>query len=50
MSLLQPPQPAKLVIGVFLKERELFAEIAAHLAERFGDPDIVSAWMPFDFT
>lgn len=50
MSLLQPPQPAKMVIGVFLSEKRLFGEIVGHLTERFGKLDIVSAWMPFDFT
>jgi Domain of unknown function (DUF4416) len=50
MSLPQAPQPAKLIIGVFLKEKDLFKEIAEQLTDFFGELDIVSAWMPFDFT
>jgi hypothetical protein len=50
MSRPLPPQPAKLVIGTLLKERAIFAEIAAGLAARFGPSDLISPWIPFGYT
>jgi hypothetical protein len=50
MSLPRPPAPAKLVIGVLLKERSLFEELARRLASRFGPPDMISPWLPFGYT
>lgn len=50
MSRPLPPHPAKLVIGMLLRERELFAEMAAVLAARFGPPDLVSPWLAFGYT
>jgi len=42
--------PAKLVIGLFMKDRALFEPLAVDLAAGFGSVDIVSSWMPFDYT
>jgi hypothetical protein len=50
MSLPQPPQPAKLVIGALLKERALYPAVIADLEAAFGPMDLVSPWLPFDTT
>ncbi|RPJ71971.1 MAG: DUF4416 family protein [Desulfobacteraceae bacterium] len=50
MSLPRPPAPAKLVIGILLKERALFAELARRLSACFGPPDLISPWIPFGYT
>jgi hypothetical protein len=50
MSQPKIPEPAKLIIGVFLKNRELFSEIYEKLNKQFGPVDIVSAWFSFDYT
>jgi len=50
MSMPQRPEPAKLVVGVFLKDREIFPGIAQALAAAFGALDLVSPWMAFDYT
>ncbi len=50
MSRPLPAYPAKLVIGMLLKERAVFAELAARFADRFSPPDLVSPWFPFEYT
>ena len=50
MSLPQEPKPAKLIIGLFMKDKSLCESIAADLASAFGALDTVSAWIPFDYT
>ena len=50
MSKPQEPKPAKLVIGLFMKDRALFEPLAAELVSEFGPLDMVSPWMPFDYT
>lgn len=50
MSLPQPPKPAKLVVGFFLKEKPLAGDIARELQSHLGAVDMVSDWMGFDFT
>jgi len=50
MSIPREPKPAKLVIGLFMKDRSLFEELAAELVCEFGSLDMVSPWMPFDYT
>ncbi|CAB1081093.1 FIG00602555: hypothetical protein [Olavius algarvensis Delta 1 endosymbiont] len=50
MSNPREPMPAKLVIGLFMKDRALFAPLADDLAAGFGSVDIVSSWMAFDYT
>jgi len=50
MSVPHPPQPAKLVIGMLLARPDLFPALAAELEVAFGRMDLVSAWMPFDYT
>lgn len=50
MSLPQPPKPAKLVIGFFLKEKRLAVDVAKALVEKFGPVDMTSPWFPFNLT
>ena len=50
MSLPNPPSPAKLVIGMFMQNRELVVPIAEALEKRYGPIDIVSKWFSFDCT
>jgi len=50
MSQPVPPQPAKLVIGVFTNQKHLFKPVLSDLAEQFGEIDFISPWIPFDYT
>lgn len=50
MSHPQAPQPAKLVIGVFLKDKSLLQQAAESLQAAFGSIDMVSPWFAFDYT
>ena len=50
MSLPQAPKPAKLVIGLIMQDRSLFEPLAVELSAGYGPVDIVSSWMPFDYT
>ena len=50
MSRPQQPAPAKLVVGMFMRRRALFEVVSGELAAVYGDLDIVSPWMPFDYT
>ncbi len=50
MSLPQPPKPAKLVIGCFLKEKHLAVDVVKVLVEKFGPVDMTSPWFPFNLT
>jgi len=50
MSLPQPPQPAKLIVGLLLNDRSLLPELSEGLRSDFGDIDMVSPWFPFNYT
>lgn len=50
MSQLKPPNPAKLIIGAFMQEKDLFEPVARRLADRYGPIDLVSHWFSFDYT
>jgi hypothetical protein len=50
MSLPSPPAPAKLVIGFFVRDRHLAAAVIGRLVERFGQLDLISQWISFDYT
>ena len=50
MSRPAAPRPAKLVVGLFLKDKDLIGSVVADLQARFGALDLVSAWIPFDDT
>ncbi len=44
------PNPAKLIIGVFLKEKSLFVSLTQKLFQKFGSVDMASPWFCFNFT
>jgi hypothetical protein len=46
----QAPQPAKLVVGVFLQDKRLLQDVVRPLQSAFGAVDMVSPWFDFDFT
>ncbi len=50
MSQPQPPKPAKLLVGVLMKDKPLVERVAKNLVEKFGAIDQVSKWLPFDYT
>lgn len=50
MSIPRPPTPAKLIVGFFLRNRNLAGELVRDLEERLGAVDMVSPWFDFDFT
>jgi len=50
MSLPQDPKPAKLVIGLLMKDRRLLEPVAAELTAKFGSVDMISSWMSFNYT
>ena len=50
MSEPQTPKPAKLVIGVFTKNKTKIERLALELSAPFGQIDLVSAWMNFHYT
>jgi hypothetical protein len=50
MSIPQEPKPAKLVVGLIMKDRALFEPLGAELSAGFGSVDMVSAWLPFNYT
>jgi hypothetical protein len=50
MSQPAAPQAAKLIIGIFTRQRSLFASVMENLVDQFGEIDLMSAWMPFDYT
>jgi hypothetical protein len=50
MSTPKPPDPAKLVISLFMKDKEQLKPVFP-LLERIGGPsDLISRWLDFDFT
>ncbi len=50
MSTPGAPKPAKLVIGIILKQKGYIEQLADELAVRFGPVDIISQWFSFDYT
>ncbi|MCK5507678.1 MAG: DUF4416 family protein [Desulfobacterales bacterium] len=50
MSIPQSPKPAKLVAGLFMKEKSLIAPVVTELVEKIGFIDMVSPWLPFNYT
>jgi hypothetical protein len=50
MSLPQEPKPGKLIIGLFMKDKPLLEPLAAELTSAYGPLDLVSSWIPFDYT
>lgn len=50
MSELQAPKPAKLVIGLFTGDTQIFEKLVPEFISRYGQIDLVSPWMAFDYT
>jgi hypothetical protein len=50
MSHPKPPVPAKLIIGMITRDKELALPVADRLADAFGDIDMISPWFAFDDT
>ncbi len=50
MSQPRPASPAKLVIGFLAADKSIARDITAALGASFGTLDLVSPWLPFDFT
>jgi hypothetical protein len=50
MSQPQPPHLAKLVVGLFMRQRELITPVAGDLTASFGAIDMVSPWFDFTYT
>lgn len=50
MSAPQPPQPAKLVISLLMGDPALARPTVSALKARFGEIDMLSPWLPFDYT
>ncbi len=45
-----PPKPAKLVISMFMNDRQAVAAVISSLSADLGPVDMISAWMLFDHT
>ena len=50
MSIPKPPNPAKLVIGVIVQDKNLLAAIMEALTGTFGSHDLISPWFDFNYT
>lgn len=50
MSTPTDSSPAKLIIGILLKEPGLLAGVQTALVEQFGEVECASDWLPFDYT
>ena len=50
MSVLQLPQPAKLIIGIFTGELKVSEKLIPEFKSQFGQIDLVSPWMTFNCT
>ncbi len=44
------PSPAKLVISLLTADKALYAVVGQRLIDQFGPLDLVSAWLPFQYT
>ena len=50
MSVPQTPKPAKLVIGIITTELKIAENLVIELASQYGQIDLVSPWMNFNYT
>ena len=50
MSEPQTAKPAKLIIGVFTPNKKKIDNLALELLSQFGQIDLVSSWMDFNYT
>lgn len=50
MSTPKRPDPAKLVISLFMNDQSIVQRVLALLEEKFGSIDMISPWFDFDYT
>ena len=50
MSQPQPPAPAKLFIGLIVHAKDRASAVTEALTDAFGPVDLISPWLPFNFT
>ncbi|MBF0572423.1 MAG: DUF4416 family protein [Desulfamplus sp.] len=50
MSIPKEPDKAKLVISLFMNNKNIFESVLSELERLFGETDIISDWFNFDFT
>lgn len=50
MSVPVPSRPAKLLVGFFLGHQSLAGTLMDRMEDLFGPLDLVSRWLPFDYT
>ncbi len=50
MSRPKPANPAKLVIGLLLNDKDLFPRVCQDLEQLWGAADLIGPWMDFDYT
>lgn len=50
MSTPREPMKAKLIIGLFMKYKNMLQPFAEKLQHAFGPLDMVSSWIPFNYT
>ena len=50
MSKPNPAQPVKLIFSLFAKEAVLINKTIEILSSQYGQPDFISAVVPFDYT
>ncbi len=50
MSTPKKPDPAKLVVGCIMNERSCINSVYPMLENEFGDVDLISSWLDFDYT
>ncbi|MBF0302653.1 MAG: DUF4416 family protein, partial [Desulfamplus sp.] len=50
MSIPKNPDPAKLIISLFMNSKDIFESALFELKRLFGEVDMVSSWFNFDYT
>ncbi|MBF0377072.1 MAG: DUF4416 family protein [Desulfamplus sp.] len=50
MSIPKEPDKAKLVISIFMNNKNIFESVLSELERLFGETDMISDWFNFDFT
>jgi hypothetical protein len=50
MSTPKAPDPAKLIISLFMNDRAILEEVLPLLEERLGGVEIISPWLEFSYT
>ncbi|MBF0468078.1 MAG: DUF4416 family protein [Desulfamplus sp.] len=50
MSIPKKPDPAKLIISLFMNQKDIFESVLPELEKKFGETDMVSSWFDFDYT